>query len=201
MIYGYIRVSTEEQNLGRQLEKMRSLGIPDENIFQDKASGKNMERADWQRLVAIIREGDLLVIDSLDRLGRNYDCIISEWKRITRDIKCDIQCLDLEFFDSRNFRQMGDVGVMIEDMLLTTLAYVADAERKKIVQRTREGVARAKAAGKMNGRPPTKFDPELLMQAQNALDSKGKGAAGRVLGVTRQTVYNMIEDGRLVCNG
>lgn len=201
MIYGYIRISTEQQNLGRQLDKMHLLGIPDRNIFRDIASGKNMERPDWQRLNTLLAEGDLLYIDSLDRLGRTYDLIVSEWKRITHEVGCDIRCLDMEFFDSAKFREMGDIGKMVEDIFLTTLAYVADAERKKIVQRTREGVARAKAAGKMNGKPPKRFEPELLAEARIALEAGGKSAAARVLGVTRQTVYHMIEDGRLVCDG
>jgi len=198
MIYGYIRVSTEDQNLDRQIQKMRQLGIEGDYLFQDKQSGKDMNRKDWKRLVSTISEGDLLYIDSLDRLGRDYESIISEWKRITRVIKCNIACLDLEFFDSRNFRQMGDIGAMLEDMLLATLAYVAATERKKLIQRTREGVACAKEKGRMNGKPPKKFDPEVLMSAQIALQTKGKSDAAKILGVTRQTVYKMIEAGRLV---
>lgn len=197
MIYGYIRVSTKDQSLDRQIVKMHELGIPDSNIFMDKASGKSMDRDDWQRLMNTIAKGDEIVIDALDRLGRDYDGLVEGWKHITRVIGCDVKALDLDFFDSANFRKMGDLGRMVEDMLLSVLAYKADSERKKIVERTIEGLNVARKKGRLNGKPPKKFDPELIKQAQIALSSEGKAAAGRVLGVTRQTVYHMIEDGRL----
>lgn len=197
MKYGYIRVSTEDQNLDRQIITMREQGIPEENVYMDKASGKDMEREGWHKLLAILVDGDELVIDSLDRLGRNYDELIDTWKYITRKVGCDVKALDIEFFDSKMFKQMGDVGKCVEDMLLSLLAYVSETERKKIVQRTKEGVAVAKAKGKMKGKQPKKFDVDKLEEARLALQSDGKAAAGRVLGVTRQTIYRMIEEGRL----
>lgn len=197
MKYGYIRVSTEEQNLDRQIITMREQGIPEDNVYMDKASGKNMEREGWNRLLPILAAGDELIIDSLDRLGRNYDELVDMWKYLTRKLGCDVKALDIEFFDSKMFKQMGDVGKCVEDMLLALLAYVSETERKKIVQRTKEGVAVAKAKGKMKGKQPKKFDNDTLEKAQLALQSDGKVAASRVLGVTRQTIYRMINEGRL----
>ena len=104
MIYGYVRVSTADQNVARQLVKMRSLGIGDDALFVDRCSGRDMDRPEWARLMAAIAEGDRIVIDSLDRLGRSYDMVTSEWKRITREVGCDISCLDIEFMDSAAMR-------------------------------------------------------------------------------------------------
>lgn len=116
---------------------------------------------------------------------------------MTREIGCDVRALDLEFFDSAKFREMGDVGKCIEDMLLSLLAYVAQTERKKNKQRQAEGIAIAKDQGKYNGRAKTEFSPELIAEASIALMKDGQGAAARVLGVARKTIYKMIEDGRL----
>lgn len=198
MRYGYVRVSTDDQDVGRQLDQMRDLGILEENIFVDHASGKDMAREGWQRLMGIIAEGDLLAVDALDRLGRDYDDLTREWKRITREVGCDIAALDLDFFDSRKFRSMGDVGKVMEDMLLSLLSWKAQREREDMMRRTVAGVRRAQAEGKCKGKPPKRFGAEVLGEAQAALDARGKAAAAEVLGVTRQTVYNMIADGRLV---
>lgn len=199
MKYGYIRVSTEDQNLDRQIVTMSEYGIAEENVYTDKASGKDMNRDGWKNLLSIVAPGDEIVIDSLDRLGRNYDELIETWKYLTRKVGCDVKALDIEFFDSKNFRQMGDMGKCVEDMLLSLLAYVSETERKKIIRRTKEGVAVAKAKGRMKGKQPKKFDDELLEKASIALQTGGKAAAGRVLGVTRQTIYRMIDEGRIAC--
>lgn len=197
MDYGYVRVSTEEQNTQRQILKMRELGIKEENIFVDKASGKNMERPEWQRLMNLIENGDRIVLDSLDRLGRTYDLITVEWKRITREVGCDIKCLDIEFFDSNAFQAMGDVGKVVEDMLLSLLAYVAETERKKMLQRQAEGIVVAKAEGRYKGRKPFDFDIATVEEAQRIMVEESKMAAARFLGVSTKTLYNMIDDGRL----
>lgn len=198
MRYGYVRVSTEDQNVERQLLKMRELGIGRSEVFVDKASGKDMERPEWQRLMSLIAEGDQIVVDSLDRLGRDYEALTFEWRRITREVGCDVKALDLEFFDSAAFREMGDVGRCVEDMLLSLLAYVAQTERKKMLSRQAEGIAVAKAEGRYQGRRPIDFDEEALAKVREHLGSGGsKASAARMLGVSRATLYRALDSGRL----
>ena len=141
MIIGYIRVSDKTQNPDRQIEKMKKLGIEDRYIFVDRQSGKDFDRPAYQAMKQIIRSGDLLYLDALDRLGRNYDGIIEEWKEITRNLGVDIVVLEQEsLFDSRKFREMGELGKLMEDQFLSLLSYVAEQERNKIRTRQREGI-------------------------------------------------------------
>lgn len=197
--YGYVRVSSADQNEERQVKKMLDLGIEEQYIFIDKASGKDLERDSYKNLMLIIKSGDEIVLDSLDRLGRDYDDLTVEWRRITREVGCDLKALDLEFFDSAMFRSMGDVGKCVEDMLLSLLAYVAQIERKKTRQRQAEGIALAKERGVYTGRKPTKFDSDLIEKVESFLrDGGAKTEAARMLGVTRCTIYRMIEEGRLI---
>lgn len=157
--FGYIRVSTTEQNIERQLTKMQALGIAERDTFIDKASGKDFNRPQYQALKQVIRKGDLVYIDALDRLGRNYDEIIKEWKHITREINADIVVLENEtLFDSRKFKGMGDMGKLMEDQFLSLLSYVADQERQKLLKRQAEGIAEAKKQGKHLGRPQLNLD-------------------------------------------
>ncbi|MMZ58046.1 putative transposon Tn552 DNA-invertase bin3 [compost metagenome] len=140
VIMGYARVSSKDQNPERQLIKFRELGIPERYIFVEKQSGKDFEREKYQAMRLMLREGDLLYLDALDRLGRNYDGIVSEWKYITREVSADIVCLENEaLFDSRKFKGMGDIGKLLEDQFLSMLAYVAEQERKKNWIRQAEG--------------------------------------------------------------
>ena len=163
MDIGYIRISTRTQSLARQLATMKARGIEDRFLFQDVASGKNFDRPGYLAMKSVLRSGDCLYVDALDRLGRDYDSIIKEWKQITRDMNCDIVALDNEaLFDSRKFKQMGDIGRMLEDQLLAVLAYVADVERKKTLQRQKQGIAEAKSAGIRFGRPSSIEDWELF---------------------------------------
>ncbi|MDH2889957.1 recombinase family protein [Bacillus cytotoxicus] len=153
-IYGYIRVSTKDQNKQRQLHKMMERGVEARRIFVDKVSGRHFERPQYQLLRKILSTDDIVYIDALDRMGRNYDEVISEWKYITRDLQADIIVLENEtLFDSRKFQEMGDMGRLMEDQFLSLLSYVADQERKKIRQRQAEGIAVAKSQGKHLGRP------------------------------------------------
>lgn len=153
-VFGYIRVSSKDQNEERQYKKMLDLGIEERHIYIDKQSGKDFNRPKYQSLKDAIRPGDLIYIDALDRLGRNYDGIISEWKYITRALNADIIILENEsLFDSRKFKSMGDMGKLMEDQFLSLLAYVAEQERKKIRTRQAEGIAVAKSNGKHLGRP------------------------------------------------
>lgn len=154
MKVGYCRISAKTQNLARQLEVMKQLGIEDRFIFKDIASGKDFERPGYLAMKNVLRSGDCLYIDALDRLGRDYDAIIREWKHITRELKCDIVALDnASLFDSRKFREMGELGKLMEDQFLSLLAYVADAERKKTLRRQKQGIESAKKAGVRFGRP------------------------------------------------
>lgn len=155
MNIAYIRVSTKDQNPGRQLEKIKALGIDDRFVFVDTASGRDFIRPEYLAMKKILREGDLLYIDSLDRLGRNYDGIINEWKEITRSIGADIVVLDREnLFDSRKFKSMGNLGKLMEDQFLSLLSYVAEEERNKIRTRQREGIDLARAEKRPYGRKP-----------------------------------------------
>lgn len=154
MNIGYIRVSSKDQNIQRQLNKMNNLQIEERFIFVDEESGKDFDRPQYQAMRKIVREGDLVFIDSLDRLGRTYEGVITEWKYITRELNADIVVLENEtLFDSRKFKSMGDMGKLMEDQFLSLLSYVAEQERKKIKQRQAEGIEAAKQRGQKLGRP------------------------------------------------
>ena len=173
MNIGYIRISTKEQNEGRQLETMRSLGIEDRFIFIDKQSGKDFDREQYQTMKLMLREGDCLYLDSLDRLGRNYDMIKEEWFYITKKIGCDIICLDMEdVFNSKKFREMGDIGKVMEDMMLSMLSYVAEQELKKIHERQSQGIALAKELGKYKGRKPIEVGDKFFHITKQWIDGE-----------------------------
>jgi DNA invertase Pin-like site-specific DNA recombinase len=196
MIYGYIRVSTAEQRLDRQFDAMLALGISSENIFVDKKSGKNFDREGYQSVKSKLQSGDLLYVDSLDRLGRDYDGIIEEWKTITRKINADIVCLDkADLFDSRKFKEMGDIGKVMEDNLLSTMAYVAELERKKMLRRQREGIEAAKARGLYNpGRPKVNVDGFDSLYEKTQTGELTVSKAALQLGISRRTWYNLVKE-------
>src|SRR6476620_7025639 len=162
-IYGYIRVSTKDQNEQRQLHKMMERGVEARRIFVDKASGRHFDRPQYQLLRKILSTGDIVYIDALDRMGRNYDEVISEWKYITRESQSDIVVLENEtLFDSRKFRTMGDLGKLMEDQFLSLLSYVAEQERKKNKQRQAEGIEVAKKNGVKFGRRKYEINEEFI---------------------------------------
>lgn len=196
MIYGYIRVSTAEQRLDRQFDAMLALGISSENIFVDKKSGKNFDREGYKSVKSKLQSGDLLYVDSLDRLGRDYDGIIEEWKTITRKINADIVCLDkADLFDSRKFKEMGDIGKVMEDNLLSTMAYVAELERKKMLRRQREGIEAAKARGLYNpGRPKVNVDGFDSLYEKTQAGELTVSKAALQLGISRRTWYNLVKE-------
>lgn len=145
MKIGYIRVSSKDQNVDRQLVKMIDIGIEERFIFIDKQSGVDFDRSQYQAMKQVVREGDVVYLDALDRLGRDYEGIISEWKFITRTINANIIVLENEaLFDSSKFKAMGDMGKLMEDQFLSLLSYVAEQERKKIKQRQAEGIISAR---------------------------------------------------------
>ena len=153
-IYGYIRVSSVDQCEDRQILAMQELSIPSGNIYTDKQSGKDFNRPMYQELVKRLKNGDLLYIKSIDRLGRNYEEIINQWRVITKEIKADIVVIDIPILDTRA-RHGGDLmGTVISDVVLNLLSYVAQSERESIRARQAEGIAVAKAKGVRFGRPP-----------------------------------------------
>lgn len=144
--YGYIRVSTKEQNPERQYISMEEYSIPKENIYLDQMSGKDFIRPQYQKLLAKLQEGDVLFIKSIDRLGRNYGDILEQWRKITKEIGADIRVIDMPLLNT-DLSQGDLTGVFISDLVLQILAYVAETERSFIRQRQAEGIAAAKAKG------------------------------------------------------
>lgn len=160
MIYAYGRVSAADQNLNRQIDSFIQFGVSLSHIYTDKKSGKNFERENYRRLKTRLKRGDLLVVKSIDRLGRNYDMIIDEWSDITKRIGADIFVMDMPLLDTRTNRE-NLTGKFISDLVLQILSYVAQKERENIQVRQREGIAAAKRRGVRFGRPeveqPTDF--------------------------------------------
>jgi len=153
--FGYCRVSTSEQNEDRQTQAMLDSGIKERDIFIDKCSGKDFVRPQYQALKAQLREGDILVIKSIDRLGRNYKQICEEWREITSDIKANIRVLDMPVLDTT--KTDGLIGQVISDIVLQLLGYVAEQERAFIKQRQAEGIKLAKDRGRRLGKPPIQY--------------------------------------------
>lgn len=165
MNYGYARVSGSDQNLSRQLEAYRRFGIEQKNIFSDKMSGKDFERKNYRRLLKKLKNGDLLVVKSIDRLGRNYDAIIYEWSRITVKLGADILVLDMPLLDTRS-KADTLVGKFISDIVLQVLSFVAENERDNIRSRQAEGIRLAMAQGVKFGRPPREYSQEFILTAK-----------------------------------
>ena len=184
--YGYVRVSTKDQNEARQMIAMQEFGIDEKCIFLDKRSGKDFNRPQYQKLIRKLKKGDTLVIKSIDRLGRNYDEIIEQWRIITKEKEAAIVVLDMPLLDTRQGRDL--TGTLISDIVLQLLSYVAQTEREFIKRRQAEGIAAAKAKGVKFGaqpmvRPPNY--PEKLAQWQHGEISAREAA--RQIGVTHKT--------------
>lgn len=194
MIYAYGRVSTAEQKLDRQIEDFLSFGVEKENIYCDKKSGKDFEREVYKELLSKLRKGDLLVIKSIDRLGRNYVAIIDEWKRITRDIGADIVVLDMPLLDTRS-TENNLIGKLISDIVLQILSFVAENERENIKRRQAEGIKLAKQRGKKFGRPSRPLPPKFHAVANEFYDKKiTLSEALDVLDMKKTTFYRYIEE-------
>ncbi len=184
--YGYIRVSTKEQNEDRQLVAMREFGVEDSRIVLDKQSGKDFERPGYRRLVRKMKTGDTLVIKSIDRLGRNYDEILEQWRLLTKEKQVAIVVLDMPLLDTRQGRDL--TGVLIADIVLQLLSYVAQTERELNRQRQAEGIAAAKAKGVHFGRKAKDRGEnyESVMAAWHRGEISGRAAA-KELGVAHGT--------------
>lgn len=161
--YGYVRVSSQDQNEARQLIEMEKAGVPRDNIYMDKQSGKDFNRPNYKRMLKKLKEGDILYILSIDRLGRNYEEILSQWRCITKDKKVDIVVIDMPLLDTRRDKNL--LGTFISDMVLQLLSFVAQNERENTRIRQAQGIAAAKARGVKFGRPikevPTDFACEV----------------------------------------
>ena len=186
MEYGYARVSTREQNEERQLIALTGFGIAESAIFVDKQSGKDFERTQYRRLMRKLKDGDTLVIKSIDRLGRNYEEILEQWRIITKEKRAAIVVLDMPLLDTRQNRDL--TGTLIADIVLQLLSYVAQLEREFIHQRQAEGIAAAKAQGVRFGREPLPVPAEFPEVLDCWKHGKiGSRRAGALLGVSQAT--------------
>lgn len=154
-IYGYVRVSSMEQNEGRQMVALKQAGVAVGNIFMDKQSGKDFHRENYEKMVSLLQEGDLLYVMSIDRLGRNYAEIQNQWRMLTKEIGIDICVIDMPLLDTRNGKDL--MGTFIADLVLQILSFVAENERENIRRRQEQGIAAAKKRGVRFGRPETQI--------------------------------------------
>ena len=161
--YAYIRVSSKDQNLARQYASLKPYSIPDKNIFADKKSGRDFNRPAYRKLLRRMKEGDLLYLPSIDRLGRNYAEILEQWAILTKKKRVDIVVLDMPLLDTRT-KSDSLTGTFIADLVLQILSYVAETERAHIRERQREGIAAAKARGVRFGRPRINLPEDELMR-------------------------------------
>lgn len=189
MIYAYARVSAKDQNLERQFAEFNKFGIEKSMIFSEKKSGKDFERKEYNRLLKKMKNGDLLVIKSIDRLGRNYSRIIEEWKRITNDIGADILVLDMPLLDTRT-KSDTLVGKFISDIVLQVLSFVAENERENIKARQAEGIKIARQKGVRFGRPSFIYTDEFLSVANDYICKRIKlKTALQLLNIKQSNFY------------
>ena len=193
MEYGYVRVSTREQNERRQLAALWEFGIEEDRIYMDKQSGKNFERAQYQRLLGRLERGDTLVVKSIDRLGRNYEEIQNQWRVLTREIGVDICVIDMPLLDTRTAKDL--MGTFIADLVLQILSFVAENERANIKKRQEQGIAAAKARGVRFGRPE-KPVPENFVEIVRQWDEQiiTTSEATRLCDMSRATFYRKIRE-------
>ena len=186
MEYGYVRVSTKEQNEQRQMIALQEFGIDAKRIYMDKQSGKDFERANYKKMLRKVKSGDTLVVKSIDRLGRNYDEILEQWRIITKEKQVAIVVLDMPLLDTRQNRDL--TGTLIADIVLQLLSYVAQTEREFIRQRQAEGIAAVKAKGVQFGRKPMARPASfILLKDQWKQDQIPARAAAKQLGITHST--------------
>lgn len=188
-IYGYMRVSSKEQNEDRQRIALIEMGVPEKNIYMDKQSGKDFERKQYKKLLRKLDENSVLFIKSIDRLGRNYSDLNEQWRIITKEKKADIVVIDMPILDTR--REKNLLGTFISDIVLALLSYVAENERINIKQRQAEGIAAAKARGVKFGRPPLPI-PDNFYQMHNEWRA-GKitiDEAAKACGMCAKTFYS-----------
>lgn len=187
--FAYIRVSTKEQNVDRQIMALKPYHIPENNIYCDYQSGKDFERPAYKKLIKELKEGDLLIVKSIDRLGRNYNDILIQWQYITKELCADILVLDMPLLDTRS-KDGNLTGTLIADLVLQIFAYVAQTEREFIRQRQAEGIAAAKARGQRLGRKPLEMPDEFDILYQKWMNGKiSSRQAAKQLGIGHSTFY------------
>ena len=193
--YGYVRVSSREQNEDRQLDALRGMEIAKRNIFIDKQSGKDFERPQYKRLVRKVKREDLIYIKSIDRLGRNYSEIQEQWRFLTKEKGADIVVLDMPLLDTRRGKDL--MGTFLSDIVLQVLSFAAENERKNIRQRQAEGIAAAKARGVRFGRPQINM-PEYFGKTVRSWERKEITVeeAVRRCGVSESTFYRRLREYR-----
>lgn len=185
-LYGYIRVSTREQNEDRQILALKELSIPEKNLFIDKQSGKDFERPQYRKMVRKLKKDDLLYIKSIDRLGRNYSEILEQWRILTKEKGIDIVVLDMPLLDTRRGKDL--MGTFLSDIVLQVLCFVAENERTNIRQRQAEGIAAAKARGIRFGRQPKPLPKSFHHLYQQWKNGKITGtAAAKACGMPLST--------------
>ena len=192
-IFGYSRVSSKDQHEDRQIAEFKKLNIEDRDIFIDKKSGKDFDRENYNILKTILREGDLLVVDSIDRLGRDYNMILEEWRDITKRIKADIKVIDMPLLDTTLHKDL--LGTFVCDLVLQVLSFNAHKQRESINRNQRKGIDVAKEKGVKFGRPkiekPQNFD--IIVNQWKNKEIKTKEAM-EILGLKPNTFYNMVND-------
>lgn len=196
-VYGYVRVSSIDQNEDRQMIAMSDNNVPQGNVFIDKQSGKDFERPQYKKLVKKLKEGDLLYIVSIDRLGRNYEDIQKQWRLLTKEIGIDICVIDMPLLDTRNGKDL--MGTFIADLVLQILSFVAQSERENIKKRQAQGIAAAKAKGVKFGRPevPMPDDFGALLSKWE----KGQITISEILkstGLSKSTFYRKVREYNLI---
>ena len=193
MMYGYVRVSTREQNEDRQMRALYKIEVPRENIYMDKQSGKDFERPMYNRMVKRLQADDVIFVKSIDRLGRNYEEILEQWRVLTKEKKVDIVVLDMELLDTRRGKDL--MGTFLSDVVLQILSFVAENERKNIRERQKEGIEAAKMRGVQFGRPkrdlPDNFE-QICYQWRSG-EILGKEAA-RLLSIPLSTFYGRAKE-------
>lgn len=190
--HGYARVSSKDQNEARQIAALKEYGIADRDIYIDKASGKDFKRPEYQRLLNVLRKGDLLVVSSLDRLGRNYTEVQEQWRYIVNELDVDIKVLDMPLLDTRTNGDNIDTR-FVADLVLQILSYVAQKERENIKERQAQGIAYARARGKHIGRPKAEY-PDNWRQVYDLWHNQKKITAKKAMemtGLKRNTFYKL----------
>ena len=193
MEYAYIRVSTRTQNIARQLEEIKKFDLPKRNIYIDKESGKDFNRINYQRLIKKIKKDDLLIIKSIDRLGRNYTMIMEEWQKITKKIGANILVIDMPILDTRQHPE-NLIGRFIADIVLQLLSFVAENERINIKERQREGIRIAKEKGVKFGRPKVKLpdNKDEIIDKYKRKEITNKESS-KILGISRGTFFRILK--------